>query len=129
MQVWPDSTIEDMAWNVLMQPPAVDEGLRDQLGSIGCPHDGCDMNPNSGHQVWADPDASDDGDMVPAIVGDSSDDELWHDGEAATTFAAEPGFDTDEELGYDDWYDARRGSCRGDRENVLGSERPSDPVA
>ena len=102
MQLWPDSTIEDMAWNVLMQPPAVDEGLRDQLGSIGCPYDCRDMNPNRSHQVWADPDASDDGDNVTAIVGDSSDDELWHDGEVAATVAAEPDFDTDEELGYDD---------------------------
>ena len=52
-----------------------------------------------------------DGDVLPAIVGESSDDELgWHVKETAADGAVEYGFDTDDELGYDDRYDARRGT-------------------
>jgi len=37
------------------------------------------MAPNYKHQVWKDPDANDDDVVVPAMAGDSSDDELGMD--------------------------------------------------
>ena len=67
-------------------------------------------------------------DLMPAIVGETSDEEMWHHVEDAATFNADHHFDTDDELGYDDWYGAPRGTCRGEAENVLGRERPFNPV-
>ena len=122
-----------MAWNVLMQPPLADHGLRDSLNGMGCSYNVQDMRPNPLHQVWHGPQVDDDGDVIPAIVGDSSDDELWQAVDRTANEPADPvvdtvQFDTDDELGYDDWYDAPRGTCRGEAEHVLGSERPFNPV-
>ena len=139
--------IEDMAWNLLMQPTTANHGLRDSLHSIGCSYNVQDMRPNPMHRVWHDPEADEEGngvpaivddssddelwqavdgaadgsadpgvgtdDLMPAIVGDTSDDELWHHEGDTATLIADQHFDTDDELGYDDWYDARRGICRG----------------
>ena len=57
----PGSTIEDMAWSVLMQPPAADDLRRGDLYKMGCSYEVFGMNPNLRHQVWNDPDASEDG--------------------------------------------------------------------
>ena len=143
----------EMAWNMLMHPPASGKGV---------PRTSTNMTPDHGQQVWSDPDAKameelqqteltamraedlqtnvvredgadpddSDDDASPPLAGDSSDDELPEEtGGVEHVDESEPYVDTDEELGYDDWYDARRGWCRGKVEGVLGSEPPFDPVA
>ena len=93
------------------------------------------MQPSHLHQVWGDPLAVDGADpgaetdeVIPPIVGDSSDEELWH--QAGATMASSPHqhFDTDDELWDDEWTEVRRGTCRGEAENVLGREA-WDPVS
>ena len=91
-----NTTIEDMAWNVLMQPPMANDGLRDSLHSIGCSYNVEDMRPNLMHRVWYDHDAEEDGNCVPAIVDDSSDDELWQAEDGTGDGTVDPGVDIDE---------------------------------
>jgi len=70
------TTIEDMAWHVLMQPPIADTGLRDCLHRMGCSYNLHDMRPNPMHQVWHDPGGDDEGKCMLAAVHGSSDDNL-----------------------------------------------------
>ena len=114
--------LEEIAWNVLMQPPAVNVELRNYLSEIGCPYEVCDVKPNLKHKVWGSPDAEEEEERVPALVGDSDDEELWLVPDNAVDEGADPDHDTDEELGFVDWYDARHGRCRGEMERVLGTE-------
>ena len=114
--------IEEMAWKVLMQPPAADTELRDYLGGIGCPIVDCDTRPNLKHKVWHTPGAEEEDEVRPALAGESSDEELWQALDVADDEVVDPGHDTDEELGFVDWYDARHGRCRGEMEMVLGTE-------
>ena len=100
---YPTGDLEEMAWNILMGPPVADDGLRRNLSQIGCPYGEMAMAPNYKHQVWKDPDASDDDVVVPALAGVSSDDELGMDDEGHAVYIAQANeFDTDDELGLDD---------------------------
>ena len=72
-----------------MCPPVPDDGLRRNLSEIGCPCGEMAMAPNYKHQVWKDPDASDDDVVVPALAGDSSDDELGMDDEGHAVYIAQ----------------------------------------
>ena len=39
--------LEEMAWNVLMQPPVADETLRSDLNDMGCPYGVMAMSPTT----------------------------------------------------------------------------------
>ena len=118
-----DLEVVERAWNILMQPPAVDPSLLMNLSRMGCPRVAADMVPNRRHSVWNDPDASDDDEGAPPLAGDdSSDDELItvDEVESKVQQAGCEGYDTDEEIFFSDWIHQEYGSCRGEREGVLG---------
>ena len=118
-----DAEVVELAWTALMQPPAVDPSLVENLSRIGCPRNEVDMVPDRRQRVWEDPDASDDEEGMPPLVEkDSSDEELIDDDEVGgdDRQVVEDDYDTDEELIFSDWYGQERGSCRGEREGVLG---------
>ena len=48
--------LEEMAWNILMQPPTANLDLMSDRGDMGCPYGMSNMTPNLSRQVWADPD-------------------------------------------------------------------------
>ena len=80
-----------------MNPPVADEEVRRNLSDIGCPYGEMAMVPNSRHQVWEDPDAPDGDIVIPALAGDSSDDELGADiGRHTLNTIQANEFDTDE---------------------------------
>ena len=106
-----------------------DEELQRVLGEPRCPCVGPAAVPNLNHQVWNDPARElDEEDVLPMLDGESSDDELMADtsGQRLDDQVRPPDYDTDEELGFEqlnyDWYDNRRGLCRGEAEGVLGAE-------
>ena len=118
-----DLEVVERAWNILMQPPAVDPSLIRNLSRMGCPRVVADMVPNRRHSVWNDPDASDDDEGRPPLADDdSSDDELItvDEVESNARQAVCEGYDTDEEIFFSDWIHQEYGSCRGEREGVLG---------
>ena len=116
-----DAEVVELAWTALMQPPAGDPSLVENLSRIGCPRNEVDMVPDRRQRVWEDPDASDDEEGMPPLVEkDSSDEELIDDDEVGgdDRQVVEDDYDTDEELIFSDWYGQERGSCRGEREGV-----------
>ena len=96
--------------------------LRRILGEIGCPLVGPSMAVNPNSRVWRDPDDSED-DQAPYLAEDSSDDELFEDpGNEVAGDKNEHRYDTDEELGFDDWYTHKKGVSRGEVEEVVGRQ-------
>ena len=134
-QAQPD--IEEMAWDVLMRPPAANVELRNSLDEMGCPYEVCDMRPNPMHKVWNDPDAEEEGDGMPALAGEASDDELWQAQDEAADEIGDPDFDTDEELGFVDGKTRGSACAEARRRRCLALKRrlatvwhgPSTPAA
>ena len=108
-----------------MDPPVADDVLRRNLSDIGCPYGVMAMTPTYNQQVWNDPDGCDDDAVVPALAGDSSDDELGMEIEEQATHTTHANeFDTDDELGFDGWYGKKRGTCRGEADGGCLGPRP-----
>ena len=83
----------------------------DSNGLVGM---GCSMMVNPSSSVWKNPDDSDEELVPPLADDDSSDDEMLEvTGAAENLIENEQHYDTDEELGFDDWYVSRARSKQG----------------